>query len=173
MDDNELNYDSFYDFLLAAKNTNKKYRYVMVITYKQSIWQVKEMQDTRHIDMTVDIHQRAFPSRNYDEMNISYDTMILTSVGNDLEVDFPVVISKEQKECICDVLRQIRQFEYEQDTFLYMPFSSYEIVTMCDQRMCDTLPQHDDEIIIGKPFDKNIEKSRRFYGSNTRIEEND
>ena len=133
MEESKLNIESFYDYLVYCKEHNENNKLVIIITNNQTVYNVKDS-NADYWEMIVDINKKIFPDRNYNDYKISNDTIIVTSIGNDLEVEIPKKVSENQYHSVKEILKQGKQFEEENNTSLYMPFRYHEIISICLDR---------------------------------------
>jgi hypothetical protein len=147
---NELNVNSIYDYLVYSKTHKEVYKLVIIISNKQVVIGTRKRNMDDHWDMIVKMNKMMYPDRKYNDVTISNDTFIFTSLGNDLEVEIPEKVSERQLEEVKNILRQVKQFEFEYDTYLYMPYESHDIVNESIEKLTDNISSDIDEVIIGK-----------------------
>lgn len=155
---NELNVNSFYDYLVYSLDHVNEYKLVIVITNKQVIMSTKKRNNDDHWNMIVDINKMIYPNREYNEDKISNDTFIITSLGNDLEIEIPDKVGEKQLQEVKNILRQVRQFEYEYDTYLYMPYNTNEIIDESNRKLSEEIENDEDEVIIGNTINNKTRK---------------
>ena len=158
MDNNELNVNSLYDYLICEHNRNHEYKLVIIITNKQVVLSTSKRNKDDHWDRAIDIVKLMYPERESVDDVVSNGIIVFTSIGNDLEVDIPQQISETQLQEVKNILRQVRQYEYEYDSFLFMPYDSREIIDMSNSRLSDNTPDDDDEVIIGTKLGEGLNK---------------
>ncbi len=147
---NELNVNSIYDYLVYSKTHKEVYKLVIIISNKQVVIGTRKRNMDDHWEMIVNMNKMMYPDRKYNDVTISNDTFIFTSLGNDLEVAIPEKVSERQLEEVKNILRQVKQFEFEYDTYLYMPYESDDIVNESIEKLTDNISSDIDEVIIGK-----------------------
>lgn len=148
---NELNVNSLYDYLVYSLSHLGEYKFVTVVTDKQVVVSTKKRDSDDHWNMITDIAKMIYPNKETAENDLLNDSFVFTSLGNDLEVEIPEKVSEEQLNEVKNILRQIKQFEYEYDTFIFMPSDTYEIVFESNKKLTDN-KEEVEESIIGTPI---------------------
>lgn len=146
---NELNIGSVYDYFVYSRTHKEVYKLVVIITNKQVVISTDKGLRNDHWNMIASINKEIFPNRKYDEFNVSNDNIVITSSGSDLEVTIPDEVSEDQIQELKNILRQVKQFEYDYDYYLFIIGSPEEFLETAINNKKEKDSLDDDEEIIG------------------------
>lgn len=152
---NELNVNSIYDYLVYSLTHLGEYKLVIVVTNKQTIISTKKRENDDHWNMIVDIAKMIYPNKENVENGLLEDNFVFTSLGNDIEIEIPEVVGENQLIEVKNILRQVKQFENEYDTYLFMPCTSFEIIHESNKKLKED-KEDQEEMIIGTPINSKL-----------------
>ena len=141
---------SIYDFLDESILTGYKHRLVGFITPKQRVFDIADKRINDETLMEQDMAREIYQSDETTQI-LGEDVIKLYSGGKSLSVEFPSEITEEQLECLQDVLRQVRSFEYDYDRTVYMPLNSREIMAVAKTILTESKESREEKI-IGTPL---------------------
>ncbi len=153
---NEHEYNNFTtmsmrDYLEFSFVEGYKYGLVGFITPKQRIFNVANRRINDETIMEDDLGREIYEV-DYPTPMINGECIRLYSCGKNLSVEFPDEITQEQFECLQDVLRDIRSFEFDFDRIVYMPRNSRELVEVASNLITQEERVYEPEKIIGVPL---------------------
>lgn len=152
---------SLYDYFKYRKENpySPTIKLVGVITDRQRLFDLSRADLNEHWFMTSDIFQDIYPDRGYSPENLCDTAITIFSNGDDLAIDIPKDVSKNQFDCLTEILKQIKMFEYDFDTMIHMPSTPEEYLFEAKRKMTglDLYRSSDDEVILGESIEKTKE----------------
>ena len=129
---------SLYDYLCYCTHEKVVPKLAGVITDKQKIINIVQKDLNDHWDMMKDIFDDIYTGIDYDFDVVDKETLQLFSSGKDMIIALPKEVSEFQYECLLDILRQVKRFEYEYDTQLFMVSDPEECLATARERLKTT-----------------------------------